>query len=222
LASESDAKVAGKETLESGAIGMKLSSMAVQTSIQGFRSTGTTDADLKYRVSNTEIGKSNMPTTSNLKRDSNRKNAMKSTGPRTMLGKSRSRLNALRHGLAAMPIDNHVEVVKLAKAISGEGSSPSQEECATTIAECIWMLRRVQEIRSAIIETGSAANSSKQLARLERYERRALSRRKKAIRQFVEAGMPLTPGMAGDYEVISEDEWMGVAEDDLTGVAEHD
>ena len=38
--------------------------------------------------------------TSERKTISNRKNAQKSTGPRTELGRLRSRRNALRHGLA--------------------------------------------------------------------------------------------------------------------------
>ena len=125
--------------------------------------------------------------TSQSKLDANRRNATQSTGPRTALGKARSRLNSLRHGLAAIPAENSPDVERLSKAISGDDTSPLYREHATTIAECTLMLRRVRAIRLAIVEMGGAAHSMLDLERLDRYERRALSRRKRALRDFVEA-----------------------------------
>src|SRR5215831_8945331 len=138
-----------------------------------------------------------MPTSSNLKRESNRRNATKSTGPRTSLGKSRSRLNAWRHGLAATRVETPAEVLKMADAIAGAGASPLRLECATTFAEAKWLLRRVDEARLIIIERGALATWAKDLEVLSRYESRALSKLKKAMRRFAEAGMPSSSSADG-------------------------
>lgn len=56
--------------------------------------------------------------------EANRRNAQKSTGPKTHAGRSRSRLNALKHGLArAQPSPEPAPplVTPLARAIAGAG-----------------------------------------------------------------------------------------------------
>jgi hypothetical protein len=124
---------------------------------------------------------------SQAKFEANRRNANLSTGPRTVSGKARSCLNSLRHGLAAIPSENSSEIELLSKAISGDDASPACQDHATIIAECTLMLRRVREIRLAIIEMRGVVHSMPELKRLDRYERRALSRRKRALSDIVEA-----------------------------------
>lgn len=134
----------------------------------------------------------------------NRRNARASTGPRTAEGKTRSGRNARTHGLTARNknLYDPAEVEHLAKSIAGElGDNPLILEAARSVAEAQTHLRRVQAIKQAISQDsapveealankiGSAdpglwANLLKRFESLERYERRAFSRRKMAIRHF--------------------------------------
>jgi hypothetical protein len=140
----------------------------------------------------------------------NRENARKSTGPRTQRGKSRASRNAVRHGLAAVNIgDSGVsdQVQRLAKAICKDESDPFRYEQAVIIAETQILLGRVRAARIAAIEparkgSAEASDAAKlereelrgdvecltralpELLNLERYERRALSRRRRAIRRL--------------------------------------
>lgn len=69
----------------------------------------------------------------------NRKNAQRSTGPRTAYAKKRISRNALRHGLAAVVLNEQgisAEVRSLALAICGADGDPAQYEQALIIAEC--------------------------------------------------------------------------------------
>ena len=173
----------------------------------------------------------------------NRKNAKKSTGPRTRRGKSRASRNALQHGLEKVNFGIaglSKKVQRLAKKICQDDSDPFRSEQAVIIAESQILIARVRAARVAALERprtsvgsspirpshavadqgsartrrvadgeGDARNLSKaavpgsrrkkvlncvialltvrlampELLSLERYERRALSRRKRAIRR---------------------------------------
>ena len=143
----------------------------------------------------------------------NRRNSLRSSGPRTVAGKLTVSRNALRHGLAAAtPRDPGIaaEVDRLATAIGGENADAAQREQALIIAESELTLLRVRAVRTSIFEqmlvaTGAADTQEpsaqllrrrhagvigrpplEQLRRLERYGRRAFSKRQAAIRKLVD------------------------------------
>ena len=124
----------------------------------------------------------------------NRRNAKKSTGPRSKTGREISRGNALRFGLAiSIRADPavHDDIEKLAKVLSLPVDTQDTCENARVAAEAQFDLLRIRRIRAWLFETlyfGKPATSDSltklndQLAKLERYERRAFSRRKRALR----------------------------------------
>jgi hypothetical protein len=121
----------------------------------------------------------------------NQQNSQRSTGPRTAVAKKRVRRNALRHGLAATIVNAPgipAETDRLAQAICGSDTGPAQRQQAQIIAECERLLLRVRAARLKIFEEISlrapVTSCLERLMRLERYERRVLSRRQYAIRAF--------------------------------------
>ena len=130
--------------------------------------------------------------TTERQRAANRANAGLSTGPKTVPGKSASSRNSRIHGLAGRSVSDFGYAEKLAKALVGfhEGSVWHH---ALTAAEATFELARVRQIRANMIAqigldlAGSEAcamteeNAYATVARLERYERRAYSRRKSAM-----------------------------------------
>jgi len=151
--------------------------------------------------------------TSERKIAANQRNARRSSGPRTVQGKLRVSHNALRHGLASVTTRAQViagELDRLTTAITGENADAAQREQALIIAESELALLRVRAVRTNILEQmlrtaadeggarGGQANAVApsgviggtayldQLRRLERYERRAFSRRQTAIQQLLD------------------------------------
>jgi hypothetical protein len=125
-----------------------------------------------------------------------RANGRKSAGPKTAAGKARTRRNARRHGLN-LPVLNDPafapEVDDLARSIAGSvaGAPPDapRHALACRVAEALIDLRRVRAAKLPLVaalhaDPANAAAPLRQLARLDRYERRALSRRKTAVREF--------------------------------------
>ena len=120
----------------------------------------------------------------------NRKNAQKSTGPRSEIARSQLRLHALRHGLA-IPIGNdpayQEDIEKLARTLSDgtQGDNGSAREAAKAELD----LLRIQKVRTGLFDKLYRADTpdgltdlNDKLSKLERYERRAFSRRKRALR----------------------------------------
>src|SRR5262249_13885490 len=149
--------------------------------------------------------------TSHSKIAANQRNSRRSSGPRTVAGKLPVSRSALRHGLAAATLRDSgiaAEVDRLATAIAGENADAVQREQALIIAESELSLLRVRAVRTNILEQmratateeggsrGDQANAVlpgviggaylDQLRRLERYERRAFSKRQGAIRKLLD------------------------------------
>jgi hypothetical protein len=134
--------------------------------------------------------------TSTRKIESNKKNASRSTGPRTPGGKLRSRHNSRRHGLATK-IEDDPEAkgkIKCLTAILAEDSSDFERmEQARILAECYFDLRRIRAVRSELFFTiddleiasrNDFENAFCAMDRISRYELRAISKRKKALHKL--------------------------------------
>jgi hypothetical protein len=155
----------------------------------------------------------------------NRRNARRSTGPRSRAGRKRSSRNSFRHGLAAGVITNaeHIKwIERLTRKIAGAGADIVTLEWARTIAQAEFDLEQVRRVKLAVIsriatlggfETSDALRSEGQQtsadadraesaampmtpsdgtaeeirkelseqSRFDRYERRAATRRERAI-----------------------------------------
>jgi hypothetical protein len=127
--------------------------------------------------------------TSENRTTANRANAKKSTGPRTRDGKSKASRNALRHGLDALGSGDtglSEKTERLAKAICQRDWESLSYRQALMIAESFLDITRVRAARVRILETAPEPPSLRlalpEISRLERYERRALSRRRRALR----------------------------------------
>jgi len=85
----------------------------------------------------------------------NRRNAQKSSGPRTKAGKARARYNAYRHGLRArapFSVAASEQITELARAIAGDKHhSRLVQEWSTTAAEAMLDLARLRRSKAAAI-----------------------------------------------------------------------
>jgi hypothetical protein len=88
----------------------------------------------------------------------NRRNAKKSTGPRSRKGKQRTRLNAIRHGLRSRTVSQAAdEVEHLARKIAGrDASNQIALEYARAAAEAELERRQAKDTQLALIERASA------------------------------------------------------------------
>ena len=95
--------------------------------------------------------------------EANRRNALRSTGPKTEEGKRRSRLNAVRHGLTAETVVRHLEDAEDYKAFEATiiadycAETAVARELVLRLASLLWRLRRATAIETDLFEIQAEA-----------------------------------------------------------------
>ena len=120
--------------------------------------------------------------------EANRRNAQKSTGPRSENGKQRASRNAVRHGLTAEtvvePIEDTEDYKAFEEAIAShyDAESPVERELVLRLSSLLWRLRRATSIETGFlrieeeiiddgqgtlqIQTGPGVNTSRTVVQL--------------------------------------------------------
>jgi hypothetical protein len=90
--------------------------------------------------------------------DANRRNSLKSTGPKTDAGKQTSRCNAVRHGLTSETVIGALEdaedykAFELAITADYDAQSAVERELVLRLASLLWRLRRATTIETGLFE----------------------------------------------------------------------
>src|SRR5438477_4071789 len=90
--------------------------------------------------------------------EANRRNALKSTGPKTEAGKHASRCNAVRHGLTAETVIGALEDAEDYKAFEAaviadyDAQSTVERELALRLASLLWRLRRATTMETGLFD----------------------------------------------------------------------
>jgi hypothetical protein len=90
--------------------------------------------------------------------EANRRNALKSTGPKTDPGKQASRCNAVRHGLTAETVLSALEDAEDYKAFEAaitadyDAQSAVERELVLRLASILWRLRRATTMETGLFE----------------------------------------------------------------------
>src|SRR5213082_2686145 len=90
--------------------------------------------------------------------EANRRNALKSTGPKTEAGKQTSRCNAVRHGLTAETLIGALEDAEDYKAFEAaiiadyDAQSAVERELVLRLASILWRLRRATTMETGLFE----------------------------------------------------------------------
>jgi hypothetical protein len=102
----------------------------------------------------------------------NRRNAQKSTGPRTPLGKAAVSQNAVKHGLLArhdvISSESQADFDLYRQRLLDEldPASPMESMLAERVISLSWRLKRIVRIQNQVIDALNADNTSSPLAKL--------------------------------------------------------
>jgi len=111
----------------------------------------------------------------------NRANAARSTGPKTATGRLRSSRNAFRHGLSSrLDMVTSAKLDAITRALIGEGAGERQSAAELAVAQL--ELLRIRAVRAELMREVDSNNAHRllKLAALDRYERLAYTKRRRA------------------------------------------
>ncbi len=136
--------------------------------------------------------------------ESNRRNALQSTGPKTENGKRRSRRNALRHGFTAEtvlePLENPEEYRTFEAAILSEylPQTPVEQELVRRLASLFWRLRRATSIETGLLRMQGEILLAFRNSRQKVVETRGESTPSRFGEAVREPGQEILPGNSAD------------------------
>ena len=117
----------------------------------------------------------------------NRANAQKSTGPKTAAGRLKSSRNAYRHGLSLplhLDMSTSAKADAIARALAQDPADEEELAAAAEVAQAQLELLRIRAARAELMSevdwTSGDLNHLKPLAALDRYERLAATKRRRA------------------------------------------
>jgi hypothetical protein len=84
--------------------------------------------------------------------EANRRNAVKSTGPRSSAGKRRTSRNSYRHGLSVGAAGRPEQVERLARKIAGADADAMVLEQARAVAQAQLDLTQIRRLRASLIQ----------------------------------------------------------------------
>ena len=93
--------------------------------------------------------------------EANRRNALKSSGPKSLDGKRTSRRNALRHGLTAETVIEGLEDSEDYRGFEAaiiadyDAQTAVERELVLRLASLLWRLRRIISDYNAVVRTPS-------------------------------------------------------------------
>ena len=138
----------------------------------------------------------------------NRANALRSTGPRTAVGKRRSSRNAFRHGLScplSLGTDDAAKLAAIAQAVAGDGAGQEQLLSAAEFAQAQLEVLQIRARRTELIARIDLSQCDtpalRRLVALDRYERYARTRRRRASDRF-DVGIGTLGGDVGAVEQL--------------------
>ena len=98
--------------------------------------------------------------------ESNRRNAEKSTGPKTQNGKARSSQNAVRHGLTAEtvigPLEDPTDYRAFEEAVTTayDAETAVERELVLRLASLLWRLRRATSVETGLLQKKCEASTA--------------------------------------------------------------
>jgi hypothetical protein len=124
----------------------------------------------------------------------NRRNAQRSTGPRSAVGKSLSSRNAFRHGLSLPSDDDVAARAAIERLVQTIVKKEPMAANMTDVEEWVtaqWDLCRVEQVKRALlVDVDLSTAEPKQLQKIlatDRYARRAQTRRRRAALKLKDA-----------------------------------